>query len=245
MKQNIECAARALRRWALPFSFSPYLCASAVIVLIGSLLPAQVATQANEGYKTKEGRDSVAKTLTAPDREENQKPRELVAAMSLKPGMVVADLGTGAGFMLPYLSAAVGAEGHVLSEDIFPDFLEKARATAKQSGLTNVTFIHGTETDPTLPENGVDVALALDSYHHWNYPEKMLAALHHELRSGGRLVIVEYYKRPDAMPNGRAVQHIRLDEDGFIKEIEANHFRLLSQHEHVKGSQYMAIFEKD
>jgi ubiquinone/menaquinone biosynthesis C-methylase UbiE len=204
----------------------------------------QVAKQANEGYKTPEGRDTVAKTLSAADRDERQKPRELVAAMSLKPGMAVADIGTGTGYMLPFLSEAVGAQGRVLSEDIFPDFLEKAKTTAKQHRLANVEFIQGTETDPGLPENGVDVVLALDSYHHWNYPEKMLAALHSELRDGGRLVIVEYYKRPDAMPGGRAMQHIRLDAPDVIKEIESNHFRLLSEHDHVKGSQYMAIFGK-
>jgi len=204
----------------------------------------QVAKQANEGYKTPEGRETVAKSLSAADRDEKQKPRELVAAMSLKPGMAVADIGTGTGYMLPYLSEAVGAQGHVLSEDIFPDFLEKAKNTAQQHKLANVEFIQGSETDPGLPENGVDVVLALDSYHHWNYPDKMLAALHRELRDGGRLVIVEYYKRPEAMPGGRAMQHIRLDAPDVIKEIESNHFRLLSEHDHVKGSQYMAIFEK-
>jgi ubiquinone/menaquinone biosynthesis C-methylase UbiE len=178
------------------------------------------------------------------DRDEKQKPRELVAAMPLKPGMTVADIGTGTGYMLPYLSEAVGAQGRVLSEDIFPDFLEKAKNTAKQHKLANVEFIQGSETDPGLPANGVDVVLALDSYHHWNYPDKMLAALHRELRDGGRLVIVEYYRRPDAMPGRRAMQHIRLDAPDVIKEIESNHFRLLSEHDHVKGSQYMAIFEK-
>ena len=213
-------------------------------LLLASSLFGQVASQANEGYKTTEGRESVAKMLSAADRDEKQKPRELVEAMSLKPGMVVADIGTGTGYMLPYLSQAVGPQGHVLAEDIFADFLEKARATAAGHKLGNVEFIKGSEIDPSLPENGVDAVLGLDTYHHWNYPEKMLAALHRELRDGGRLVIVEYYKRPDAMPGGRAMQHIRLDAPDVIKEIESNHFRLVSQHDHVKGSQYMAIFEK-
>lgn len=214
------------------------------VLLCGFAATGQVAKEANEGYKTVEGRDTVAKTLSAADRDEKQKPRELVAAMSLKTGMAVADIGTGTGYMLPYLSEAVGAHGRVLSEDIFPDFLEKAKNTAKQHKLANVEFIQGSETDPGLPENGVDVVLALDSYHHWNYPEKMLAAVRRELRDGGRLVIVEYYRRPEAMPGGRAMHHIRLDAPDVIKEIESNHFRLLSEHDHVKGSQYMAIFEK-
>jgi ubiquinone/menaquinone biosynthesis C-methylase UbiE len=215
-----------------------------LLSLCAASLAAQVASKANEGYKTPEGRESVAKTLSAPDRDEKQKPGELVEAMSLKPGMVVADIGTGTGYMLPYLSRAVGPQGRVLGEDIFPDFLEKAKATASQQKLGNVEFIKGSETDPGLPENGVDVILGLDTYHHWDYPEKMLAAVYRELRDGGRLVIVEYYKRPDAMPGGRAMQHIRLDAADVIKEIESNHFKLMSQHDHVKGSQYMAVFEK-
>jgi ubiquinone/menaquinone biosynthesis C-methylase UbiE len=218
----------------------------AVLILIcSSVLVAQVAKQANEGYKTKEGRETVAKSLDASDRDQKQKPKELVEAMSLTPGMVVADLGTGTGYMLPYLSRAVGPTGRVLAEDIFPDFLEKAGATVKRQNLANVSLVKGGETDPNLPDSGVDVALALDSYHHWDYPEKMLAALHRELRAGGRLVIVDYYKRADAMPGGRALQHIRLDVDDVIKEIAANHFRLVSQHEQTKASQYMAIFEKN
>jgi len=46
------------------------------------------------------------------------------------------------------------------------------------------------------------------------------------------------------MPNGRALEHIRLDEDDVIREVEANGFRLISQHEHVPKESYIAIFGK-
>ena len=212
-----------------------------VPVLISTAL-AQVAEKANSGYKTPEGREQVARTLIAPDRDARQKPEELVQAMSIKPGMVVADVGTGAGYMLPFLSRAVGANGRVLAEDIQDDFLAKARSKAESEKLGNVTYIKGSETDPMLPRGGVDVALALDSYHHYDYPEKMLAGLRRGLKPGGRLVIVEYYKNATAMPNGRALEHIRLDAPDAIKEIEANGFRLVSQREHIKDSQYMLTF---
>ncbi|MGI8989010.1 MAG: class I SAM-dependent methyltransferase [Bryobacteraceae bacterium] len=204
----------------------------------------QVAKDANERYRTGEGREAVARGLSAPDRNAKQRPHELVEAMKIRPGTTVADVGTGVGYMLPYLSKAVGASGRVIAEDIFDDFLAKAKDAAAKAELQNVTFVKGSETNPNLPAGGVDLILALDSYHHYDYPAKMLAGFHDALRESGRLVIVEYYRRPEAMPGGDALHHIRLDQPGVINEVEANQFDLLSKHDHVKGSQYMLIFER-
>lgn len=205
---------------------------------------AQVATDANSRYQTPEGRKAVAAGLGSVGRDATERPQELVDAMALKPGSTVADIGTGIGYMLPYLSRAVGPSGRVLAEDIFDDFLAAAKQRASEQKLANVEFVKGAETDPHLPDGSVDVILALDSYHHYDYPEKMLAGFVRALRDGGRLVVVEYYKRPNAMPGGDAVKHIRLDEPNLVREIEHNGFRKVSEHEHIKGSQYMVVFEK-
>ena len=205
---------------------------------------AQVASQANSGYQTEQQRANVAQNLGDPARDEKQKPGELIRNGGIQPGMTVADVGTGIGFMLPFLSKRVGPEGKVIAEDIFDDFLAGAKQRAANQKLTNVTFVKGTETDPNLPEAAVDVVLALDVYHHFDYPDKMLAAIHKALKPNGRLVIVEYYKRPEAMPGGRAVTHIRLDMPDVIKEIEANHFHLIAEKEHIPDSQYMLILTK-
>jgi len=218
--------------------------ACAGVMSAPALLRGQVATQANSTYQTEQGRKSVAAGLAGPDRDERQKPRELVEAMGLARGMTVADLGTGIGYMLPFLSRAVGRQGHVYAEDIFDDFLASAKQRAENQNLRNITFVKGSETDPGLPEAELDEVLVLDVYHHFDYPEKMLAGIHKALKPGGKLVIVEYYKSPEAMPNGRAMAHIRLNKPDVVKEIEANRFHLVSEREHVPGSQYMLILEK-
>lgn len=216
-----------------------------VALALTAALPAQVARQANSGYQTEEQRKQMAAGLGDPHREETQKPGLLIREMGLQPGMTVADIGTGVGFMLPFLSKRVGPGGRVIAEDIFDDFLSAAKLKANQAGLENVTFIKGTETDPALGEGQLDMALALDVYHHFDYPEKMLAAIHKALKEGGKLVIVEYYKRESAMPNGRALTHIRLDMPDVIKEVEANHFHLLEEKERVRDMQYMLMLEKN
>uniref|UniRef100_Q02BN3 Methyltransferase type 11 n=1 Tax=Solibacter usitatus (strain Ellin6076) TaxID=234267 RepID=Q02BN3_SOLUE len=214
-------------------------------LVFGATLWGQVAGQANSGYQTEQQRKAVANGLADPARDEKQKPGELVRAMGLQPGMTVADVGTGIGYMLPFLSRRVGPTGHVIAEDIFDDFLDSAKQRVENQKLENVTFVKGTETDPKLPEGAVDVVLALDVYHHFDYPDKMLAAIHKSLKPGGKLVIVEYYKRPEAMPNNRALTHIRLDMADVIKEIEGNHFHLLSEKEHIPDSQYMLVLRKN
>ena len=206
----------------------------AVLILAVSAW-AQVADDANKGYKTKEGRDKVAATLEDPHRDARQKPQELVAAMNIKPGMTVADIGTGTGYMLKFLSDAVGPTGKVYGEDIQTDFLDRARA----KNVPNTELILGTTTDPKLPPNSVDIALVLDVYHHFDYPDKMLAAIRSGLKPGAHLVIVDFYKSASPSPG-----HIRLERDEVAAEIQRNGFHLLSQRDHIPKSQYMLTFEK-
>lgn len=210
---------------------------TASILFFAVAATCQVADKANSGYKTKEGRENVAKTLSDPHRDERQKPNELVAAMEIKPGMTVADIGTGVGYMLPFLSRAAGPNGKVFAEDIQTDFLDKAKARVASEKLSNVEFFLGSDTDPKLPPDSVNIALVLDTYHHFDYPDKMLANIARALKPGGHLVIVDFYKksRPD---------HVRLERDEFAREIESNGFHLLSTRDHMPESQYILTFEK-
>jgi ubiquinone/menaquinone biosynthesis C-methylase UbiE len=173
-----------------------------------------------------------------------ERPGVLIREIKLEPGMTVADIGTGIGNMLPMLSRRVGPAGRVFAEDAENDFLAAARDAAQRQNLDNITFIKGTDTDPKLPEGQVDIVFAMDVYHNFSDPEKMLAAFYKALRPAGKLVVVEYYKRASAMPDGKALTRIRLDMADTIKELEANHFHLIEEKEYSKNAQYLLILEK-
>jgi ubiquinone/menaquinone biosynthesis C-methylase UbiE len=205
----------------------------------------QVAKKANEGYKTPEDRAGVARNLDNPDREKDQKPRELITALSIPKGGVAADIGTGVGFMLPYLSEAVGPQGRVYAEDIFPDFLDQAKARIDQHDLKNVETVMGDQKDVRLPAGAIDLALVLDVYHHFDYPAEVLASIRKALKPEGRLVIVDFYRsrKHPRMTDERLKEHIRLDRDEFAAEIQSAGFGLDRQFDHLPH-QYVLIFEK-
>jgi len=209
----------------------------AAILLAATAWP-QAAAHANAGYKDKEARARVAVTLGAHDREQTQKPNELVEALGIAPNMTVADIGTGVGFMLPYLYGALGTGGQLIAEDIFPDFLDKARARAKEADLKNVTFIHGDVKDAKLPANTVDLALILDAYHHFDYPKEMIASISQGLKGNGRVAIVEFYREGFRDP-----KHIRFTEPELISEMESFGFEKLSAAK-FSERQYLVIFKK-
>ena len=124
-------------------------------------------------------------------REQWQKVHEIFAAMQLKPGAAVADIGAGNGFFTTRLAAAVGQKGRVLAVDIGADALRRLRARVDSDGLKNVEVIEGAVDDPKLPVASLDAALIVNAYHEMTEHQAMLANIRKALKPGGRLVIVE------------------------------------------------------
>jgi len=205
----------------------------------------QVAKEANRDYETREDRAKLVERLESPARLAVLKPAELVLRLGIVSGSTVVDLGTGTGNLLKDLSLAVGSNGRVIAEDIFPDFLDRARNRASTSKLGNVEFVLGTDTDPKLPPRAADLVIVLDAYHHFDYPEKMLAGIKRALRPGGRLAIVEYHKKRGAMEVNPefALTHIRAGAEQVVQEVEAAGYKLLWRRDHAPERQYVAMFQ--
>lgn len=216
-----------------------------VAALFAAAASAQVAKKANEGYQTAEDRQRVARSLGDPEREQRQKPRELLASIGIEPGATIADVGTGVGFMIPYFLERIGPQGELYAEDIQQDFLNQVEEHKKAEGWTNVQTILGGQTDPKLPKGKIDLAFILDAYHHFEYPDVTLGKIAESLAPHGRLVVVDFYRSREhpTMSKERLEGHIRKDRDGFASEIEGAGFRLIRQFDHLPY-QYVLIFQK-
>jgi SAM-dependent methyltransferase len=92
-------------------------------------------------------------------------------------------------------------------------------------GLNNVEIVRGTYTDTKLPDGLCDVTFVLDAYHHFEWPAPMLEAMRRDTKRGGRLVVVDFYRRQNEFFDAwgiDAIKHLRLDLDGVVEEIEAH-----------------------
>lgn len=140
-----------------------------------------------------------AHELDAPDRDQWQMPHTIVHAMEIKPGMKVVDLGAGTGYMLPFLSEAVGPTGKVYAVEIQKDFATMLRYRVHHEQLGNVEVIEDAAATLSLPTK-VDRLLLLHTYRELEQPIAMLKAIHAALNPGGLVVIVD--ARPDKLVEG-------------------------------------------
>ena len=168
----------------------------------------------------------------------------VVAALDLKPGDVIADIGAGTGLYALLFAEAVGPTGRVFAEDIEPLFLDLINQRAEDSSLDNITAVLGRENDVTLPESSLDVVFIADTYHYFGDRETVMKSVYRALKPGGSLVIVDYDLTPGA-PRPADKSHVRFGKAGVISEIEYIGF-MLDEDVTVEGldDNYFVRFKK-
>jgi ubiquinone/menaquinone biosynthesis C-methylase UbiE len=98
------------------------------------------------------------------------------------------------------MARRVGPTGKVYANDLQPEMLQKLRAKSQREKLSNVETVQGTESDPKLPPNTMDLVLLVDVYHEFSQPQAMLDKIRESLKPDGRLVLLEYRKEDPKVP---------------------------------------------
>jgi ubiquinone/menaquinone biosynthesis C-methylase UbiE len=173
-------------------------------------------------------------------REEEQRPAEVIRAMGLKDGDVVADLGCGTGWFSRRLARVVGPRGKVYAVDIQTEMLDRLREYAARDEITNVEPVLGTETDPKLPAGGLDWVLLVDVYHEFQQPRPMLEAIRRSLKPGGKVALIEY--RLEGTSAGHVHRDHRMSVEQVMAEWPPAGYRLVRQLDFLP-TQHMFVFE--
>jgi arsenite methyltransferase len=182
--------------------------------------------------------DAYIRMLDSAARDGYQKPDEVVAALALKPGDAVADVGAGSGYFTLRFARAVGAAGRVYAVDVEPRMVEHIRQRAAEAGLTNVTATLAPPDDPRLPEHKIDLVFFCDVWHHVEKQAAYIAALRNSLAPAGRIVMIDYQKRP--LPVGPGMD-TKIAREDVVRQMQENGFRLAGEHTFLPY-QYFLVF---
>lgn len=184
-----------------------------------------------QGRFEKEGRDAF-------DHRE-----QILAAAKLRPGMTVADIGTGTGLFTRMFARAVGPMGKVYAVDIAPAFVKHAEDSARKENLQNVVGVLAKPDSVELPAASIDLAYICDTYHHFEFPEKTMRSLHRALKPGGQVVLVDY-RRIEGQSSQWALGHIRAGQEVFEREIESCGFKKVEEKPDLLKESYFVRFAK-
>jgi ubiquinone/menaquinone biosynthesis C-methylase UbiE len=176
--------------------------------------------------------------LEGPDRDAWQRPDQIMDALQLGEGSVVADLGAGGGWFTVRLSRHVGPNGHVYAEDIQPQMIEAIDRRILREGAKNVTTIHGTADDPKLPAGALDAVLIVDAYHEIEHPVVLLRNVGTSLKPTGVVAIVNFKK--DGGGPGPSMEE-RVDPEKVIADASAAGLELRKR-ENFLRYEYMLTF---
>jgi ubiquinone/menaquinone biosynthesis C-methylase UbiE len=138
--------------------------------------------------------------LERAEREQEERTSVLLDELRLTPGMVVADVGAGSGYLTRRMAPRVEPGGRVIAQDLQPEMLALLVRLATDSGLSNIETVQGTVDDTRLPADSVDLAIMVDVYHELEHPYEILESIVRALKPGGRLAFVEYRAEPPEVP---------------------------------------------
>jgi SAM-dependent methyltransferase len=155
------------------------------------------------------------------ERVEEEEPDRALRIIKIPKGAVVADIGTGSGYMAIRMAKIVGPQGKVYANDIQQGMLDLAQKNVQKAKLTNVETILGGLDDPRLPADSLDLALMVDVYHEFSQPQIMLQKIRAALKPTGRLVLLEYRAEDPEVPilpdhkMTRAQVKLEVEHEGF------------------------------
>ena len=176
--------------------------------------------------------------LSRNERWSEEQPERILDVLAIQPGMVVADVGAGTGFLTVPLAHRVGQSGLVVATDLQSEMLDTL--LSRPDLPKNVHAVLATPTNPNLPPNQFDLVLLVDAYHEAPYPALLLRGIRRALKSNGRLVIVEYRQEDRRVP----IHPLhRMSTQQVLLELGTNRFQLIQQYEHLPW-QHLFIFMK-
>ncbi len=218
---------------------------TAISFSLSFLLPALLFGQNPDSKRVEEikkmHQDSKAyiATLENPERDAEQKPQEVIAAMGVKEGEAIADIGAGSGYFAFRFARHVGASGRVYAVDINSDMILYMNRYIRDHKLKNVVTVLSAPDDPLLMDASINRFFICNTWHHVENRTQYIALMKKILKPGGQIIVIDYQKKE--LPVGPPPE-MKLAREDAIREMESGGFKLVKEHTFLPY-QYFLVFE--
>lgn len=157
-----------------------------------------------------------AKRWSSEKRMEWQKPELLMQIMGIEPGMTVADIGTGTGFLLPYIDQKLAGHGRIAAVDIEEAMLTYVAHQVEPDISVPTDLCLSTPDSSPLAPHAIDRIITINTWHHVPHRVAYAKMLKDALRPSGKFFIVDYHKDSPSGPPA----DMRLTPETVIEELE-------------------------
>lgn len=182
--------------------------------------------------------------LDRPERDQDQKPAQVVDALELKPGMHVADLGAGSGYFTRRFVEAVGETGKVYVIDVEPEALKYVEESLiRMHRRFEAEFILARPDNPKIPLESVDLIFVCDTYHHLEDRADYFRNVKTSLKPGGRIALIDFYHDERSGDPGFPKRHL-VPREKVIEEMTTAGYRLAKEHRFLP-KQYFLEFTRE
>jgi arsenite methyltransferase len=159
-------------------------------------------SHAGSRFHSFEDTERYVKRFEDPERQLWQKPDEVVRAMNIRSGHIIADIGAGSGYFTRRFAQVVSPGGIAIGYDIEPGMVDYMRGDAQRLRMHNYRAELIDPQKPALEENYFDLIFLCNAYHHISDRVDYLKIVKRSLKRQGRIIIVDYYKNvPYGPPN--------------------------------------------
>ncbi|MES4785745.1 MAG: SAM-dependent methyltransferase [Nitrospiraceae bacterium] len=168
--------------------------------------------------------------LDRPERDQYQKPVQVVEALGRKAGMAVADIGSGSGYFTRRFVEAVTDQGKVYAIDVEPEMLQYVKDSVEHMHIPfTAEFILAQPDNPKLPIESVDLTFLCNTYHHLENRTAYFSNIKSALKPAGRVAIIDFYHDERSGNIGFPRRHL-VPRETVIEEMERAGYTLLREH---------------
>ena len=184
------------------------------------------------------------KQLDRAERDQYQQPSKVIETLKLKPGMAVADLGSGSGYFTRRFVEAVTETGMVYAVDVEPEMLAYAKESILQMHIPyRAEFILAKPNNPKLPFESIDLLFVCNTIHHLEERTTYFSNLRSSLKPGARIAIIDFYPDERSGDLGFPKRHL-VSREAVIQELAEAGYKLEREHSFLTKQYFLEFVPK-